>query len=158
VDAGPDMYLSGVPATTTLNGQVSETVVPQGGSLGQQWSVVAGPGTVAFGSPMSPVTTAMFSTNGIYVLQLTASNGLSQSSRTVEVRVETPCTVEDPAGLAAWWPANANAKDVVSGQQAILNGATFTNGEAGQAFNFDGTDDSVRVPGTTNYNVGLSPA
>jgi hypothetical protein len=157
VDAGPDMYLSGVPAIATLNGQVSDAVLPQGGTLSQQWNVVAGPGTVTFDSPMSPVTTATFSTNGIYVLQLTASNGQSQSSRMVEVRVETICTVEDPVGLAAWWPANANAEDVISGQQAIPNGAGYASGEVGQAFNFNGTD-SVRVPGATNYNVGASPA
>lgn len=158
VSAGPDMYLSGVPATATLNGQVSEAVLPPGATLSQQWSVVGGPGTVSFGAPTAPVTTATFSTNGIYVLQLTASNGQTQNSSTVEVRVETPCTVEDPEGLAAWWPANGTFEDVVSGMDAIPGGATFTNGEVGLAFNFDGTDDSVRAPATTNYNVGASPS
>ncbi|HEV2331035.1 MAG TPA: LamG-like jellyroll fold domain-containing protein [Verrucomicrobiae bacterium] len=158
VYAGPDQYLGGVPATTILNGQVTDAVLPLGATLGQQWSVLAGPGTVTFGNPTSPVTTATFSTNGIYELQLIGSNGQSQASSVVEVRVETICTVEDPEGLAAWWPANGNPEDVVSGLNAIIGGAGYTAGEVGQAFNFDGTDDSVRVPGATNYNVGASPS
>ena len=158
VSAGPDMYLSGVPATTTLNGQVSDAVLPLGATLSQQWSVVGGPGTVTFNSSTSAVTTATFSTNGIYVLQLTGNNGQVQVSSMAEVRVETSCTVEDPEGLAAWWPANGNPIDVVSGQSAILNGVDYTNGEVALAFNFDGTDDYLRVPDATNYNVGASPA
>ena len=158
VDAGPDLYLSGVPATATLNGQVSDLILPLGGALTQQWSVVGGPGTVTFGSPTLPVTTATFSTNGIYVLQLTANNGQSQASSMVEVRVETVCTVEDPEGLAAWWPADGNGVDVVSGKGAILNAVNYTNGEVALAFNFNGTSSYVHVPAATNYNVGASPA
>ena len=157
VSAGPDLYLSGVPATATLNGQVSQVVLPLGATLSQQWTVVGGPGTVTFGSPTSPVTTATFSTNGIYVLQLTANNGQSQASSMVEVRVETLCTVQDPLGLAAWWPANGNAMDMVGGLEAILNGVGYTNGEVALAFNFNKTGD-VRVPATNYYDVGSSPA
>lgn len=156
VSAGPDLYLSGVPVTATLNGQVSEAVLPVGATLSQQWTVVDGPGPVTFGSPASPVTTATFSTNGIYVLELTANNGQSQASSMVEVRVETLCTVQDPLGLAAWWPANGNAMDVVGGLAAIVNGVGYTNGEVALAFNFNGKA-SVRVPATNNYNVGSSP-
>ena len=157
VSAGPDLYLGGVPVMATLNGQVTEAVLPVGATLSQQWTVVDGPGPVTFGSPTSPVTTATFSTNGIYVLQLTANNGQSQASSMVEVRVETLCTVQDPVGLSAWWPANGNALDVVGGLGAILNGVGYTNGEVALAFNFNGKA-SVRVPATNNYNVGSSPA
>jgi Concanavalin A-like lectin/glucanases superfamily/Bacterial Ig domain len=157
VSAGPDLYLSGVPAAATLNGQVSDAALPLGAALTQQWSVVGGPGTVTFGSPTSPVTTATFSTNGIYVLQLTANNGQAQTASMVEVRVETLCTVEDPQGLAAWWPANGNAVDAVSGQPAILNGVGYVNGEVALAFNFNGKS-YVRVPATNTYDVGSSPA
>ena len=157
VYAGPDLYLSGVPATATLNGQVTDAVLPLGATLTQNWSVVGGPGTVTFGSPTSPVTTATFSTNGIYVLQLRASNGQSQASSMVEVRVETLCTVQDPQGLTAWWPANGNSMDVVSEKPAIVNGVGYTNGEVALAFNFNKTGD-VRVPATNNDDVGSSPA
>jgi hypothetical protein len=157
VSAGPDLYLGGVPATTTLEGEVTDAILPAGATLSQQWSVVGGPGTVTFGSPTSPVTTATFTTNGIYVLQLVGSNGQSQSTNMVEVRVETLCTVEDPQGLAAWWPANGNAVDVVSGQQAIANNVGYTSGEVALAFNFSGSG-YVRVPAATNYNVASSPA
>jgi hypothetical protein len=157
VSAGPDLYLSGVPATATLNGQVSDAALPLGATLTQQWSVVEGPGTVIFGNPASSVTTATFSTNGIYVLQLTANNGQAQTASMVEVRVETLCTVEDPQGLAAWWPANGNAVDAVSGQSAILNGVSYVNGEVALAFTFNGKS-YVRMPATNTYDVGSSPA
>lgn len=157
VSAGPDLYLGGIPATVTLNGQVTDAVIPSGGTLSQQWSVLGGPGTVTFGSPTSPVTTATFSTNGIYVLQLTANNGQSQTSSLVEVRVETLCTVEDPEGLAAWWPANGSAVDVISGLPAILNGVGYTEGEVALAFNFN-AKSYASVSATNNYDVGSSPA
>lgn len=59
-----------------------------------------------------------------------------------------------PAGLVSWWQAENNALDSRSGNHGTLqNGATFTAGEVGRAFSFDGIDDFVRVPD----NVNLSP-
>jgi|GEM_PF-2703475 len=49
-----------------------------------------------------------------------------------------------PAGLASWWPGNLSAADVLGGNNGVLvGGVTFTNGEAGQSFNFDGTTGFV---------------
>ena len=51
-----------------------------------------------------------------------------------------PACVPPPAGLVSWWPADGNALDIVSGNNGTLEGGvTFTNGEVGQAFSFDGT-------------------
>ena len=55
---------------------------------------LSGPGTVTFGNSNQLSTTATFSANGIYVLQLTADDGEIQRSDLVEVRVETLCTVQ----------------------------------------------------------------
>lgn len=44
-----------------------------------------------------------------------------------------------PAGLIAWWPGDGNANNIVGGDSGILeNGAGFTAGEVGLAFQFDG--------------------
>ena len=46
VDAGPDLFLRGVPATATLNGQVFDDGLPVVLQLRIQWSKLSGPGTV----------------------------------------------------------------------------------------------------------------
>lgn len=51
------------------------------------WSKFSGPGSVTFGSPNSPNTTASFSTDGSYVLRLTASDGLASTSDDLAVSV-----------------------------------------------------------------------
>lgn len=60
-----------------------------------------------------------------------------------------------PANLTNWWPANGNANDIVGGANGTLNGATFATGEVGQAFSFDGVNDSVTF-GSTVGNFGTS--
>jgi hypothetical protein len=54
------------------------------------WSKAAGPGTVAFEDAKAVTTTATFSTLGDYVLELTANNGQTNVSSTVNVTVEAP--------------------------------------------------------------------
>src|SRR5262249_48925191 len=57
-----------------------------------------------------------------------------------------------PAGLVSWWPGAGNASDI-SGHHyngTLVNGATFAQGEVGQAFFFDGVDDRVLVQGFCN--------
>jgi RHS repeat-associated protein len=158
VYAGPDQFVEGVPGVTTLQGQVSDDGLPAGSTLQIQWSVFSGPGAVTFNNPNSAVTSATFSTNGIYVLQLTADDGEAQSSDLMEVRVETTCAVQDPQGLVAWWPANGTSEDVVGGEEAVLvNGANYVAGEVASAFQFNG-GDYVWVPKATNYDVGQSAA
>ena len=68
----------------------------------------------------------------------------------------TPCDPL-PLGIVAWWPAEGNAYDIIGGNNGILeNGAGFTNGEVGQAFNFNGFNQYVLVYAvSSNLNVGL---
>src|SRR6185369_2899777 len=124
-----------------------------------QWSKFTGPGNVTFADPTTPFTTATFTAPGIYVLQLTADDSSIQSYDRVEVRVESLCTVEDPQGLAAWWPANGTALDVLNDQAGILaSGTAYSTGKVAAAFQLDGTNDFVFVPAQTNYDVGSSTA
>jgi CSLREA domain-containing protein len=49
-------------------------------------------------------------------------------------------------GMVSWWPADGNANDTVGGNEGTLqNGATFSSGEVGQAFSFDGVNQGVLV-------------
>lgn len=83
-----------------------------------------------------PVQAATFTVSG------TASAGLSD-------------------GLAAYYPFNGNANDESgNGHHGTAFGASLTTdrfGNADSAYNFDGVDDAVFIPNSTNLNFGSSP-
>ena len=57
-------------------------------------------------------------------------------------------------GLAAWWPAEGNANDYFgSSHGAISNGMTYGPNAVGSAFNFDGSDNYVKVTNTPAINA-----
>jgi hypothetical protein len=60
-------------------------------------------------------------------------------------------------GLISWWSADGNALDSRSRNNGtLLNGANFSAGNVGQAFNFDGVNDSVQVSHDANQNINGS--
>ncbi|MEM7079725.1 MAG: LamG-like jellyroll fold domain-containing protein, partial [Pseudomonadota bacterium] len=86
-DAGPDLTVT-LPADATLNGTVSDDGLPLGVTLTSEWSFVSGPGTVTFANANAAVTTASFSTDGTYVLRLTADDTEFTTSDDVTVTVD----------------------------------------------------------------------
>jgi hypothetical protein len=64
-----------------------------------------------------------------------------------------------PTGLVSWWQGQNNANDIIGTNNGTLqNGVGFTNGEVGQAFSFNGSNQCVRIPyspslGFTTYTV-----
>jgi hypothetical protein len=63
-------------------------------------------------------------------------------------------SVSPPAGLVGWWPGEGNANDVAGANNGTLSGGvTFTNGEVGQGFGFDGTDGTVTVPDSSSLRL-----
>jgi alpha-tubulin suppressor-like RCC1 family protein len=48
--------------------------------------------------------------------------------------------------MVSWWPGDGNANDIVGGNNgALQNGATFSSGEVGQAFSFDGANSGILI-------------
>jgi hypothetical protein len=86
VDAGPDQAIT-LPNVATLNGSVAEDGLPLGGTLSLWWSVVSGAGTVTFANSNAAITTALFSTPGTYLLQLTATDTLLTNSDEIIITV-----------------------------------------------------------------------
>lgn len=101
--AGPDR-IAVLPAKTYLRGWAGyghppaprepwsrpepEPPPPPGPPPTVLWSKASGPGPVTFGDPKALATTAAFTVPGPYTLRLTASNGETSASSTVEVVVE----------------------------------------------------------------------
>jgi hypothetical protein len=71
---------------------------------------------------------------------------IGTASATIQIQDNDGC-VARPSGLVAWWRAEGNTLDSISGASATLvNGASInSNGKVGQTFNFDGIDDFVRI-------------
>ncbi|MCX6924019.1 MAG: protein kinase, partial [Verrucomicrobia bacterium] len=60
--------------------------------------------------------------------------------------------ITPPPGLVSWWPGEGSGRDVVGNNDGTLFNVTYTNGEVGQAFVFNGTDSYVLVPSSANLN------
>ena len=81
------------------------------------WTKESGPGTVTFENANAAVTTATFSALGSYVLKLTADNGQTSTSSTLNVTVEQPppATHLEPVNTKAYkidsplWNSRAKA-------------------------------------------------
>ena len=93
VEAGANQTVTLPANITSLSGTVTDDGPPS--SVTTTWSKVSGAGTVTFANAASLATTATFSMQGTYVLQLSASDGLLSGSDTVTVTVSA-----DPANKA----------------------------------------------------------
>ena len=97
VYAGAQQIISSSP--TTLQGIVTDDGLTGAGTQFTNWTKISGPGTVTFGNSHQTNSTAGFSTNGIYVLQLAASDGQYTNSSLVTIAYNTTLsvTLTDPA-------------------------------------------------------------
>jgi hypothetical protein len=82
VDAGVDQNIS-LPSTASLDATVSDDVAV----VGSTWTKNAGPGSVTFGNANAVDTTASFSLAGFYTLTLAASDGVVETTDTVNISV-----------------------------------------------------------------------
>jgi hypothetical protein len=76
--------------------------------------------------------------------------------RTNVSNAATNC-ITPPSGLIAWWPGDGNAQDIIGGNHGSLsNGASFAGGKVSQAFDLDGTNDFIQLPGNAEWNFGTN--
>jgi RHS repeat-associated protein len=91
VSAGPQQIISS--SSTTLQGYVLDDGLTGGGTIFTNWTQLSGPGTVTFGNSHQTNSSATFSANGIYVLQLSASDGQYTNSDQVTIAVNPTLSV-----------------------------------------------------------------
>lgn len=87
VDAGEDQTITLPEDRVNLQGSVTDDGLPPDLTLTVNWEKISGRGPVKFDNPNSECTTASFRKNGVYVLQLTANDGLLSTSDTVTITV-----------------------------------------------------------------------
>jgi streptogramin lyase len=181
VNAGPNQSIT-LPNTASLNGTVSDDGFPVGATVSTFWGQVSGPGLVTFNEINSPVTKAIFSTPGTYVLRLSANDTHRIGTDDIQITVNaSPALTGATLQLAAGAPgpyvtgtlqsvratlrnsagtplANFGAEFTVSGPNATT-GSAVTNSSGIATFSFAGTNPGtdtvtalVRSTATTNIN------
>ncbi|HKG60485.1 MAG TPA: RHS repeat-associated core domain-containing protein [Pyrinomonadaceae bacterium] len=101
VNAGPNQTIT-LPNTANLNGTVADDGFPVGATVSTFWSQVSGPGLVTFNEINNPVTRAIFSTPGTYVLRLSANDTHRIGTDDIQVVVNaSPALVGATLQLAA---------------------------------------------------------
>jgi RHS repeat-associated protein len=97
INAAPFVYAGAqqiiFSSPTTLQGVVSDDGLTGGGIKFTNWTKISGAGTVTFGNSHQTNSTASFSANGIYVLQLSASDGQYTNSSLVTIAYNTTLAV-----------------------------------------------------------------
>ena len=145
VDAGPDQTI--VPlSNAVLSGAVTDDGLPNPpGTVSTVWSQVSGPGTVSFTNKFNLSTTARFSTNGVYVVRLTADDLDLSGSDDVTITVNsgaagslsgfsvTPTgpvdlTAEGDLDWAHWGLTTANDFNHKSGVSQQISNVTVIGG------------------------------
>lgn len=158
VDAGANQTIALPINTVNLDGTVTDDNLPNPpAALTTTWSKVSGPGTVTFGDANAVDTTAQFSVEGTYVLQLLADDSALQNTDTVTVTVNPEAgNGEIPAGYIGYWKFDDNTNDESANANNVqLNGAIYdAAGHNGSALSFNGTSDSATIPHLNAYNFG----
>ena len=153
VDAGADFSVQGIGSPVTLAGQVIDDGLPVGSSLSVRWTQVDGPQPAGIVNDEAAQTDVSFVAPGIYLFELSASDGLNVARDQVEVRVGIECAVEADESLVAWWTGNNSNTDQVGGREfEMRNGVEFAAGRVSRAFSFDGVNDSAVAYGSALVN------
>ncbi len=151
VDAGSDQAIT-LPAAATLSGTVNDDSLPNPpAAVTVTWSKVSGPGTVTFGNANAVDTTATFSTDGTYVLQLLADDSALTASNTCTVTVNpagasSEVAIEDLSGCSV-------ASYTSYGGNMIPTGSAYLSGWeiGGRYFEIEDVSGDLMMSGTAGY-------
>jgi RHS repeat-associated protein len=142
VNAGADQAIP-LSYSLQLQGSVSDDGHPAGHGISSTWAIVSGPGSVSFSNGSSLTTILNFTTPGVYVLRLTATDSDLSASDEVTITVlpddqTVPATVTITPYQAPDWhyktypygtvPPEVGAIDFDDSDYAIGQGAFGSGG------------------------------
>src|SRR5439155_20671848 len=143
VDAGADQTITLPVNVVSLSGTATDDGVP-GLAVTTQWSKVSGPGSVTFANAAALATSATFSMQGTYVLQLAANDGLLTGTDTLTVTV-----LSNPANKAIQFTATGTfatfgAAPALGAQKFTLE--TWFRRDGAGVGTFTGTGGVTAIP------------
>ena len=141
-DTGPNQAII-LPNTASLDGTVTDDGLPAPPNLTTLWSVVSGPGVVTFDDAGAVDTTASFSTDGVYVLRLTADDGAKSDYDEVTITV-WPAVNQPPTVLAG------DNQSITLPDFVVLDG-TVTDDDLPFPTNLIKTWSKISGPGSVNF-------
>ncbi|MBX2868862.1 MAG: hypothetical protein KTR18_09315 [Acidiferrobacterales bacterium] len=128
VNAGSDLAVA-LPSSLILDGSVEDDGLPNPpASLTTTWSVVSGPGSVSFANASVVDTSATFSSVGVYVLRLSATDSALSSEDDMQVVVTSPGAT-CPAGSINFNQLSLESysnQDLSGGASAAVDGSSIT--------------------------------
>lgn len=144
VDAGNDLGVS-IDDSLLLNGAVTDDGLPDD-TLDVSWSKSSGSGQVTFSSSDSTGTSVSFDSMGVYVLTLTASDGVLSASDDIQVTVTD--LIDDPVTAEVAYRINAGGpaiNDATGNWAADKNGSAYVN--TGKIWSRNNAIDTAAVTG-----------
>lgn len=156
VDAGEWLMLPSTNVAATLGGSASDDGVSD--PLAVSWSKLTGPGVVEFSPPDAPLSSVRVDAPGIYLLQLSANDGLETTTDLTELRVALK-TWAAPDDMIAWWPFNRDLADMVTGAYrfSAANPPDFAPARVSRGLRFDADDDDHALPVGASLDLGVLP-
>ena len=146
-NAGDDQTIR-LPNVAPLHGVVSDDGFPHGSTLTATWSQMSGPAAVTFANASAADTTATFTTQGTYVLRLTADDSRFTASDDVTITVlpanEAP-VVNAGIDRTAAWPGGLDLQGTVN-DDGLPFGSTLS-----------GNWSVVTAPGKVTFADSHSP-
>ncbi len=151
----PSILIQPTNQTVTVGDAVSFSVTASGmPPLSYQWSF-NGTNIVGAANSTLTLTNVQPGQAGNYEVLVTNAYGSVFSSNAVLTVNPLPPCAPVSSGLVSWWPGEDNANDVVGTNKGTLQGGvSFAAGEVGEAFVFDGSTASIKVPASLGLTVG----
>jgi len=157
--SAPPAIASQPQSQTVLTGSTVSFSVGAAGSqpLSYQWFANTTNIPAATNATLVLTNVQVSQSGNLYSVAVTNLEGFTNSSNALlTVSLTSPCT-PPPSGLVSWWAAEGNANDAFGTNNGTLFGGTsFTKGEVGQAFQFDGATGYVSIPASPSLDVGTN--
>ncbi|GAB5562177.1 MAG: hypothetical protein SynsKO_38240 [Synoicihabitans sp.] len=155
VDPGLSLVVPNSPDSVGLSGSVGDD--GQIAPLGVEWSQIAGASTLVFEDSSDPTTSVSVPQDGLYVLRLTADDGLEQTEGLLELRAGLRYDALLPDDMVAWWPLNGDNVDRVAGLKLGVAGqGQFVASQVGLGLDFDGVVQGPIVTSSPAVDLGNS--